>query len=309
MSIKIKTLIIPVLILYFILTAIFSYTVANIGLLIILGIFSFKLFSRKAKQEYIKNSGINSVPPGLKYNNQTLENNFCIVRYFPYKKITVIENPKNKDKKIFKAFAVDKTNNENVRACWLDICSVYDEYTSIDSLFSYIDKSSGRLNIKFFNLEEENNILYGMEEFIPKIKKINTPKHEKQNEKFKQNPDNKQIIVNFDELSKQDLQNHKAEIKQDVVDMQDLSDSDKIDVNLANTETISALPGINIIMAKKIVEYRNLNGFFSNKEDFIKISEVKDNFKEKISNMITVKSYFSVPKQPKFPTEKERTVD
>ncbi|MBP3848012.1 helix-hairpin-helix domain-containing protein [bacterium] len=309
MNIKIKALIIPVLIIYFLLTIIFSYAVANAILLIILGVFSFKLFSRKAKQEYFKNIGINSVPPGLRYNNQTLKNDFCIIRYFSYKKITVIENPKNSDKKIFKAFVIDQTNNENIRACWLDICSVYDEYTNVDSLFSYIDKSSGRLNIKFFDLTEKNAILNGMEEFIPKIQTHNTKKYEYQNKKFSESSENKQIIVNFDELDKQDIPRKEAGIKQDVYNMQDLSASDKIDVNLADTETISSLPGINIVMAKRIVEYRNLNGFFSNKEDFIKISEVKDNFKEKILNMITVKSYFSIPKQPKFSVEQERTVD
>ncbi|MBD5403361.1 helix-hairpin-helix domain-containing protein [bacterium] len=60
----------------------------------------------------------------------------------------------------------------------------------------------------------------------------------------------------------------------------------KIDINTADAAAISILPGINIVGAKKIVEYRDLNGLFKNVDDFIKVSGVKEHFIEKIKTMV-----------------------
>ena len=313
MNVKIKALVIPLIIMYFLLAIMFSYTAANILILVIVGIISARLFFKHVHHEFNETNKAAIVPAKFKNDKNTLKNNFCIVRYFPNEKITIIENPNNLQKEIYRAFTVDTTNNENVNKCWADICSFFDEYSNVNNLFSFIDKVSGRLNIKFFNLKEKNDILEGMEEFIPiQPAQKNTPKYDKQNPKFKPKENSNQVIVDFEELDTQDISPEiqtENKVNQEVVDMQDLTNSDKIDVNLANAETISSLPGINIIMAKKIVEYRDIHGFFSKKEDFIKISEVKEIFKDKISEMITTQSYLSVPKYPKITEERERTVD
>ena len=39
-------------------------------------------------------------------------------------------------------------------------------------------------------------------------------------------------------------------------------------------------------MAKKIVEYRDANGFFKNDEEFLKVANVKEHFVSKIKIMI-----------------------
>ena len=312
MNIKIKALIIPLVIIYFLLATIFSYAAANLLFLIIVGTISAGLFFKQAKKEYSEFKKTNAVPSRFVDDKNTLRNNYCIIRYFPNKKITIIENPENLKKEIYRAFIVDKTNNEDINNCWGDICSFFDEYSNINNIFSFIDRASGRLNVKFFNLKEKNTVLEGMEEFLPaKETIVETKKYEKQNPKFKPKENSGQVIVDFEELETQNPQEKQSndEIVQEVVDMQDLTNSDKIDVNLANAETISTLPGINIIMAKKIVEYRDIHGFFSKKEDFIKIADVKENFEEKILAMITTQSYLSVPTFPKIAEEKERTVD
>ena len=312
MHIKIKALIIPLLILYLVLAAKLSFAVANTVLAIILGIIAFKIFSKKAKSEYLFFNGIKSVPKEFVFNDNTLSNHHCIVRYFQNEKIIVMDNPVSKVHEFLRAFIVDNTNNENLDDCWREICSVFDGYTYLDSLFSFIDKSSGRLNMMFLTSEEDKYTVDGMEEFLPKIPKKEPPIGKPQNKKNAQKivtPDDKgQIIVDFKDLKKQNIKVMEKEKPDDIVDMQDLTDSDKINVNFADIRTISELPGINIVMAKKIVEYRNINGFFKSKNEFLDIAGVKSHFRDKISEIITVKkSSFSAPDVTK--TQTERTVD
>lgn len=63
----------------------------------------------------------------------------------------------------------------------------------------------------------------------------------------------------------------------------------KININSATVQEISALPGLNLIMAKKVVDYRNKHGEFSNEEDFFRVAGVKDFFKSKIATIIDIK--------------------
>jgi DNA uptake protein ComE-like DNA-binding protein len=312
MHVKIKALIIPLLILYLVFAAKLSFAVANTILVITLGIIAFKIFSKKAKREYLFFNGIKSVPKEFVFNDNTLSNHHCIVRYFQNEKIIVMDNPVSKVQEFLRAFVVNNTNNENVDDCWREICSVFDGYTYLDSLFSFIDKASGRLSMIFLTSEEDKYSVDGMEEFLPKIPKKEPPIRKPKNEKLSQkiaNPDDKgAILVDFEDLKKQNITVKEKEKPEDVVDMQDLTDSDKINVNFANIQTISELPGINIVMAKKIVEYRNINGFFKSKDEFLDIAGVKSHFRGKISKIITVKkSSFTAPNVIKIQTE--RTVD
>lgn len=314
MSIKIKTLIIPSILLFLLLATKFSFEVAGLFLLIILGFVAFGIFVKKAKGEYLS-TGIKSVPKEFVFNNNTLTNSHCIVRYFPGRKIVVMDNPLLKDKSALRAFIVDKTNHESISNCWKEICSVYDGYTYLDTLFSFIDKASGRLSIMFLNHAEGKFAVEGMEEFIPQSEKKSVRVERNDNPriagKIEQMAKKGQIVVGFDDLQQQQIpEETKVSDGENVVNMQDLADnSDKIDVNLANAQTISELPGINIIMAKKIIEYRNLNGFFKNKDEFINLSGVKDHFKDKILSMITVEKSSAVILSKELEAEKERTVD
>ena len=70
-----------------------------------------------------------------------------------------------------------------------------------------------------------------------------------------------------------------------------MSRGKKVYVNYDDALTISALPGINIVKAKKLVEYRNIHGFFKDKNDFVNVSEAKEHFHNKILGMISVIKY------------------
>ena len=87
-------------------------------------------------------------------------------------------------------------------------------------------------------------------------------------------------------------ENNKKDYEKNVVAMSNFIDSkDKIDVNFADIKILAGLPGIDEQRAGEIVKYRNLNGFFKNKEDFFKVSGAKEDFREKIFSAIAVDEY------------------
>lgn len=64
--------------------------------------------------------------------------------------------------------------------------------------------------------------------------------------------------------------------------------SSLININTASREQLMTLPGIGEKVADRIIEYRDKNGRFSQKEDIMKISGIKEKLFSKISDKITV---------------------
>ena len=63
---------------------------------------------------------------------------------------------------------------------------------------------------------------------------------------------------------------------------------DKVNINTANTEELSALPGIGPVTAERIIEYRDKNGPFKNKEEITKIKGIGDKTFQKIKDLIAI---------------------
>ena len=61
-----------------------------------------------------------------------------------------------------------------------------------------------------------------------------------------------------------------------------------ININTANEDMLSTIPGIGLQRAKQIVEYRKKNGNFDKIEDIMNISGIKEGMFEKIAPYITV---------------------
>lgn len=66
--------------------------------------------------------------------------------------------------------------------------------------------------------------------------------------------------------------------------------AETININLANEEDFSKLPGISVIIAKKIIKYRDLHGGFKDKEDFYNQVKIKPHFKKQIDDIIILES-------------------
>ncbi len=246
-----------------------------------------------------------AVPKHLKSGENTLKNTFCTVKYTPNKKIVVSDNPEIKGKLSLRSFTVSKENYNNVDKCWLEICSIFDEYMYLDNLFSYIDKQTGSINITYEQskkadvLPKDNPILNSMNSKSKKSKKSALK------------TDNPQNIINFEDLSKTEekLTNDKNyEIPVSDISEIGSKNTDLIDVNLSNADRLSQLPGINIILAKKIIDYRNKNGFFKDADEFLNISGVKEHFRQQIVKLISVTANNS-EQNPDIAEEQERTVD
>lgn len=97
-------------------------------------------------------------------------------------------------------------------------------------------------------------------------------------------------FVDIDSMKKINGYKEKTFRGQNAVKMGDLVNegSTKVNVNGAEAAEISLLPGINIVKAKKIVEYRNLNGDFKSVDEFIAVANVKEHFIPKIKEMVEV---------------------
>lgn len=243
-----------------------------------------------AKRGLTKNSIINPstrVPAQFIKDKNTLGNINCVAKYFPtQQKIIVMDHPESKIKSELRSFEVSKENVGNVDKVWFDICSVFDEYTYLETLFSYIDKNSGVLRIKYINRtkrDTSNDATVGYEEY-----KNPKPVYKESALVIDEYGD---PLINIENLEKKEIKaNNNKKDFDNFVEMNDIlkSEDGKIDLNIADAEKLAKLPGINIIKAKKIVEYRNKNGFFKTKEDFYQIAGIKDHFIEKIENLITV---------------------
>jgi DNA uptake protein ComE-like DNA-binding protein len=64
--------------------------------------------------------------------------------------------------------------------------------------------------------------------------------------------------------------------------------TEKININLADEEKLSTLPGISVITAKKIIKYRDLHGGFKDLETFYEKAKLKKHFQNQIKNIITI---------------------
>ena len=67
------------------------------------------------------------------------------------------------------------------------------------------------------------------------------------------------------------------------------SKSDKININTAGIAELDTLPGIGEAYAKRIIEYRESNGFFKSIEEIKNVSGIGEKRYEAIKDLITVK--------------------
>lgn len=63
----------------------------------------------------------------------------------------------------------------------------------------------------------------------------------------------------------------------------------KVNINKANEEKLKTLPGVGESMAKKIIEYREKNGKFSNVEDIKKVNGIGESKYNNLKEFITIK--------------------
>lgn len=65
-------------------------------------------------------------------------------------------------------------------------------------------------------------------------------------------------------------------------------EAQKIDINRADVWLLQALPGIGEVLAKRIVDYRKINGPFHNLAELTKVAGISDTILLKIQDKITI---------------------
>ena len=84
--------------------------------------------------------------------------------------------------------------------------------------------------------------------------------------------------------------NKPSELSKDFVHQNNILD-EKVNINKACEEEIAKLPGVNIVKAKKVVQYRTLHNGFKDIDEFLKVAGVKANFKETVIGNVLLGRY------------------
>jgi competence ComEA-like helix-hairpin-helix protein len=235
---------------------------------------------------------ISGVRKDLVRGENILGNLHCTIKYSPRNNIVIMDNKPTNNKK--RMLTISKQIRVNVDKKWSDICRIYDVNTTLEALVSFLDLNPD--TIVYLDSPSENK------RQAVKPKSINID-NSKNGPKFVDmdnvRPDTFGINENVQKTSEQNfimignLKNVKpteetSQQSPEFVEMGQIlsSTSKKIDVNTAEAPELSILPGINIVMAKKIIEYRNLNGKFKNVDEFIKVAGIKEHFISKVKSMI-----------------------
>ena len=223
----------------------------------------------------------------------TIANAHCTIKYEPDKKIIVMENIARQNQK--RMFTLQKKEGyKKINKGWSEVCRVFDDYTTFQSLLLLLDVPE-RLVIYLESKPKSQE---------PQPRQVNIdnsnigPKFVEMGavvpDKFGNNPEthnkNKDTdnVIYLNSIKKAKPVVEQKQDEPDFVEMNDVlsSTSKKIDVNNVEASELSILPGINIVQAKKLIEYRNTNGLFKSVEDFISVANVKPHFASQIKSMI-----------------------
>jgi DNA uptake protein ComE-like DNA-binding protein len=90
---------------------------------------------------------------------------------------------------------------------------------------------------------------------------------------------NTKVVDDIKEIKQEELQKTDNVIKSSVTDS-------AIDINSCSEDTLAELPGINLILAKKAINYRQENNGFASVDDFYRVVDLKPHFIAQIGNKI-----------------------
>lgn len=210
---------------------------------------------------YYQKFSIKSVPKYFVVNDTTIRNRACTVMFAPRLKIVVMDNDyqANGSKRMFTI----RNTDVKLPRLWDRICKFFDTDSNLDSLAAFCTIDTNVNVVTFDTKQVQTQDL--KQNVVDPIKKV------------EDKPEVKECVV-------------EDTVVDDTVITESVDNEvTKIDINKASAEEIASLPGINIVTAKKVIEYRNTKGLFKTKEDFMKIAGVKEYFVSKISSMIEIK--------------------
>lgn len=290
MNRRLRNFFITVAAIYFVLLY-YSPQTANFALAVFAVLMVPVLILRHIFLDKLYQSSIKIVPKRFVIGNNAINNEHCTVMYTPDEKIVVMDN--NADKTHAKRMFTLNKGKVNINRAWNRLCRVFDGFITLDSLasfFSYdtkIDIITLEAKVKHIEHKQVDIDVSKLGPSFVAMDEIQPDSYSKGTEKPREVKEN---FIDINKMKEQEPVKPREEKAPEFVEMGEIlsKSTNKIDVNTAAASELSILPGINIVLAKKIVEYRDKNGLFKDIDDFIKAAEVKEHFVSKIKNMIEV---------------------
>lgn len=240
-----------------------------------------------------KNS-ITLVPKKFIVDQYTVQNEHCIVKYTPDQKLVVMECVAN-NKREKRMFTITKNDGVNINKSWNMLCKVFDGFVCIDSLVSFFSYDT-KIDVKLITSQRvqkddrSSSIKIDASNVGAKFVDIGNVKPDTYAEGTEHQRAYNENFVNIENIKEADKVQEREIKAPEFVEMGEVfsSVSKQIDVNSVGASELSLLPGVNIVLAKKIIEYRDANGLFKSVDDFLKVAEVKEHFIPKIKSMIII---------------------
>lgn len=234
---------------------------------------------------------INIVSKQFVVNKNTIRNEHCTIIYSADDKIIVMDNAPDRihAKRMF-SLTKDKLN---VNKAWNRVCRIFDSFVSLDSLVSFYSYDT---KIDIITLEAKippkpqrkkisQEKVYEEPKFV-ELGNIQMDPYVNGTNLFQDSGANYVDINNIQEQAPY-VPAQSKEIEFSGMDELINNSPNKINVNTVTSSELSILPGVNIVLAKKLVEYRDKNGYFNSIEDFFNAANLKEHFVEKIKPLIT----------------------
>lgn len=247
---------------------------------------------KKTVLNYMYKSSINMVDKKFILRDNALHNDQVTIIYTPDEKIVVMDNFADK-RRAKRMFTLNKKEID-INKAWNRVCKIFDSFITLETLESFYNYDT---NVKVITLEMPDSS-YKKKPEVTITKSNQGPKFVDMENVRPDSFSNNSNKMNSNEsqfVDMKNIQEQKQYIPNEIEapqfkDMGDIlsAGSNKIDVNFATASEIAILPGINIVGAKKIVEYRDLNGLFKSEDDFFAVANIKAHFIQKIKSMIIV---------------------
>lgn len=293
MSRRLRNFFITVAVIYFALLY-FSPQLANYLLSVFLVLLIPGLLLRQIFLDKLYKQSIAIVPKRFVIGNNAINNEHCTVMYTPDEKIVVMDNIADKQH-AKRMFTLNK-GKVNINKSWNRLCRVFDSFITLDSLASFFSYDTKidivTLEAKVKHIEKPKPIDIEVSSMGPSfvaMDEIRPDSYAKGTEKPREVKEN---FVDINKMKEQEPVKQREEKAPEFVEMGEIfsKSSNKINVNSATAGELAMLPGINIVKAKKIIEYRDKNGLFKDINEFIDCADLKEHFVSKIKDMIKVES-------------------
>lgn len=270
----------------------FSPQIANFSLAVFIVLMIPVLILRQIFLDKLYQNSIDIVAKRFVIGKNAINNEHCTVMYTPDEKIVVMDNiaDRNHAKRMFTL----KKGKVNINKSWNRLCRVFDGFITLDSLASFFSYDTKidivTLESKVKRVEEKKRVDIDVSKIGPSFVEMDNIQPDTYSKGTEKPREVKENFVDINKMQEQKPVAEREEKAPEFVEMGDIlsKSSNKIDVNKASAGELAMLPGINIVIAKKIIEYRDANGLFKNIDDFIKVAGVKDHFVSQIKNHIEI---------------------